>query len=77
MRWASVLFRKFLIPSMFLKCHGEMAVVIAKNHRLWRNVIDGRMPIVIITECQELLWRNVMSYGGMSGFTMTECQELL
>ena len=29
-----------------------------------------------MTECQELLWRNVGSYGGMSG-VIADCQELL
>jgi hypothetical protein len=44
---------------------------------LWRNVIDSGMSRVIITECHELLWRNVRSYGEMSGITMAECQALL
>jgi predicted glycosyltransferase involved in capsule biosynthesis len=45
---------------------------------LWRNVIDSGMSRVIITECHELLWRNVRSYHDiMSGVIMAECQDLL
>ena len=56
-----------------------MAGVMAKNHGLWRNVvIDSGMSRVIITECHELLWRNVRSYHDiMSGVIMAECQDLL